>query len=131
MEPDLKHEHDALAENVRHWERLRWVSMTVFLVISGGAFQGYAAWNGNLPPSFRLYLTVLGVAITIIFWVQDERIVTYWKSFKERAQAIETKLGIQVFGVTPKRGLFSSGTAVRVMYLLFLIIWISLFCATI
>jgi len=131
MKPDKKHEHHSIAESIRHWERLRWVSITVFLVISGGAFQGYSTWDGGMPPIFRTFLAGLGLMITFIFWIQDERIVAYWKSFMERAREIEEDLEIKVFGVTPKRGLFSAGTAVRLLYLLFFATWAALLIVTI
>ncbi|MBU0908549.1 MAG: hypothetical protein KKA54_13470 [Proteobacteria bacterium] len=117
-------EFEEISNNVRHWERMRWVSMTVFMAIMAVSFNAYFS-SGTQIGQFNSYLLrITGIAMVAVFWVQDERIVAYWKSTRERAKEVEKELGIKVFSITPHRGLFSSGTAVRILYSIFLILWV-------
>ena len=118
-------EFEELSNNIRHWEKMRWVSMTVFIAIMAVSLNAYFSKDITINNFNSYYLRLLGVAIVFIFWVLDERIVAYWKSFKERAHDIEKEIGIEVFSKTPKRGFFSAGTAVRVLYALFCAFWVA------
>jgi len=126
METKRDREFQELSNNMRHWERMRWVSMAVFIAIMGGSLTGLFTWRQALEPVHYRLIKVLGLFLVVIFWVQDERIVAYWKATKRRAHEIEKEEGIQVFSITPRRGLFSAGTAVRVLYFLFFSVWITL-----
>ena len=119
-------EFEELSANIRHWERMRWVSMTVFIALMGGALTGYVSWRADLETSLYIALRVIGVLLVLIFWVQDERIVAYWAHTRKRALELEEESGIKVFGATPPRGLFSAGSAVRLLYVLFLGLWLTL-----
>ncbi len=122
---DHKHkEFEEISNNVRHWERMRWVSMTVFMAIMAVSLNAYFSWGDKIG-QFNLYaLRIVGIAMVAIFWVHDERIVAYWMFTRDRAKEVETDLGIKVFSITPYRGLFSSGTAVRALYSIFFVLWI-------
>ncbi len=124
--PDAKEtEFAQIANNIRHWERMRWVSMTVFMAIMAVSLNSYFTIQSKIN-QFNSYLLRIGeLLIVLIFWVQDERIVAYWKAFKQRSHQVERDLQIAVFSTTPARGLFSAGTAVRVLYALFFIFWLA------
>ena len=117
-------EFEELANNIRHWERMRWVSMTVFMAIMAISLNAYFSMQEILS-SFNLYIIkIIGIMLVLIFWIQDERIVAYWKAFNIRSHEVEQLLSIAVFTRTPTRGIFSGGTAVRILYLLFFLFWL-------
>lgn len=119
-------EFNQLSENIRHWEKLRWVSMTVFIAMMFGLATALFQWNGHLLPSQQTALKVISLVLVVIFWIQDERIVQYWFAYKIRAHSVEDLLQIKVFSASPVRGVLSAGNAVRSMYIAFFIMWILL-----
>jgi hypothetical protein len=124
MEPNKDREYSELASNIRHWEQMRWVCMTVFVALMFVAAGALFSVDFRLD-HFELRLVQVGALLMVtIFWVQDERIVAYWDSARTRAREVEKELGIEVFSRAPKRGLFSAGTAVRCLYLLFMSFWV-------
>lgn len=113
-----------LGLNIRHWENLRWISMTVFMAIMGGLGAAILGAGGvQIPKSFTTISKYAGLLLTVIFWVQDERIVAYWRNYRERAKTIEASIGYQIFSTSPKRGLVSAGVAVRALYVSFAGAW--------
>jgi hypothetical protein len=123
---DAEKEFIQLSENIRHWERLRWMSMTVFIAIMFGTLTALFNWDEDLSNTHQLFFKIVGFILVVVFWVQDERIVSYWLSFRERAKEVEKENNIKVFTVTPKRGLISAGTAVRILYVTFAVVWLLL-----
>lgn len=127
MEPALSNkqlEFVELANAIRHWERMRWVSMTVFIATTAALINarfGVVGQPISLPATVSNFA---GALITLIFVVQDERIVTYWKSFMARARNVEVVLEIAVFSNTPRRGFLSAGNAVRILYGAFASFWL-------
>lgn len=114
-----------LGLNIRHWENLRWVAMTVFIAIMGGIAAAILGAGGiQIPKHLNIFTKIAGLLFVVIFWIQDERIVAYWRTFRARAIIVESTIGIAVFSSNPKRGVFSAGTAVRILYISFLVAWI-------
>lgn len=126
MTIDAEKEFVQLSENIRHWERLRWMSMTVFIAIMFGALTALFKWDDGLSNTYQLFLKIVSFVLVFVFWVQDERIVAYWLSFRDRAIEVEKDNNIKVFTVTPERGLLSAGTAVRILYATFVVVWLLL-----
>lgn len=116
-------EYQELASNIRHWEQMRWVSMTVFMALMVASIGAMISNDIRLDGLTSQLVRVVGLSIVLIFWVQDERIVAYWVSMRARACEVEKDLGIEVFSRTPKRGLFSAGSAVRALYLILAVFW--------
>jgi hypothetical protein len=118
-------EFEELANNIRHWEQMRWVSMTVFMAIMAVSLGAYLEKKDKIDVFSAYCIRTVCVMIVLIFWVQDERIVKYWSAFRDRARQVEKKLDICVFSASPARGLISAGTAVRILYTIFLLFWIA------
>jgi hypothetical protein len=119
-------EFSQLSENIRHWEKLRWISMTVFIAIMFGGLTALFQYHAVLTIKYQTAIKVIGLIIVFVFWVQDERIVQYWFAYKLRAHEIEEKNNIKVFSVSPERGIFSAAYAVRGLYLTFFVVWLML-----
>ena len=116
-------EFEEIANSVHHWERMRWVSMTIFMAVMAVAITGsFSTGQGSIGiPKVVLYLG--GLLFCIIFWIQDERIVVYWKAFIQLAREFEDEHEICVFSRMPPRPFISSGTAVRTLYFSFTAFW--------
>jgi hypothetical protein len=115
-------EYVEVGENIRHWQNMRFVSMTVFMAIMGALAAGLFQFT-EAPPMGRIALRAAGLLIAICFWIMDERIVTYWKAFVARAQWLDERLGFQQYRRMPARGVITSGNAVRALYLMFVLFW--------
>jgi len=116
-------EFEEIANSVHHWERMRWVSMTIFMAVMAVAITGgFSTGQGSIGiPKIVLYLG--GLLFCFIFWIQDERIVVYWSSFVQLAREFEEKHEICVFSRMPPRPFISAGTAVRALYFAFTAFW--------
>jgi len=83
-------------------------------------------WDANLPILASISVRLMGVISVVVFWIQDERIVKYWQQCSARAKALEKILGFQQYSTTPPRNrVFTSGHAIRFLYITFLIFWLA------
>jgi hypothetical protein len=121
-------EFEEIARSIRHWENMRWATMTVFMAAMGAAIS--TTLLPNKINFSQLMLRLGSLMLAFIFWVQDERIVAYRNAFMERARQFEKENSITVYSVTPPTSLFSGGNAVRVLFLLFSIFWTFHFIAS-
>jgi membrane associated rhomboid family serine protease len=79
-------EYREVGENIRHWQSMRFISMTVFIGIMAGLLAALFQWTGTTPSLGRVFLRIVGVVVVVIaFWIMDERIVWYWQCFLYRA----------------------------------------------
>jgi membrane associated rhomboid family serine protease len=121
---DSKDEYREVGENIRHWQHMRFTAMTVFIAVSAGLLAASFQWKANLTPMTGISVRLMGVLSVIIFWVQDERIVQYWKNFSARAKALEKELKFQQYSTMPPRNrLITSGNAIRLLYIMFFVFW--------
>ena len=67
-------EFSQLADNIRHWERLRWISMTIFIAIMFGGLTVLFKYGGVLSDSYQKIIKAIGLILVSVFWIQDERI---------------------------------------------------------
>jgi len=121
-----KDEYRDVGENIRHWQNMRFTSMTVFIAVMAGLLAALFQWSANLTSVARISVRIAGVLAVLVFWVQDERIVQYWQHFLARARALEKELGFQQYSSTPPRNrILTSGNAIRFLYFMFFVFWIA------
>jgi len=120
----LMGEYQIAAENIRHFQNLRFASMTVSMAIMGGLFAGLFQWTEVLTSFTRSALESAGLVVALVFWIQDERIVVYWKHFIHRAIALEKGLSYEQYSTQPTRRRFTAGNAFRVLYLVLTLFWL-------
>jgi phage shock protein PspC (stress-responsive transcriptional regulator) len=121
-----KDEYREVGENIRHWQSMRFTSMTVFMGVMAGMLAANFQWSKDLTDIVRISVKVLGLLAVVIFWVQDERIVKYWQSYVSRAKVLEEELKFKQYSSTPRRNIiFTSGNAIRLLFLMFSIFWIA------
>jgi hypothetical protein len=122
---DPKEEYLDASENVRHWSNLRFAQLTVFIAVTAGLTATLFQAQTPLSPSIRLVTKLAGLLIVAVFWITEERTMMYWRNFVRRAAVLEQELGFQQYSMRPKEGTVSSANAVRVLFLLLVIFWIS------
>lgn len=123
---EAKDEYRDVGENIRHWQNMRFTSMTVFLAAMVGLLAALFQWSAGLADAARISVSIIGLAVVFVFWVQDERIVRYWQHFLARARALEKELGYQQYSTTPPRNrVLTSGNAIRFFYFMFFLFWVA------
>jgi hypothetical protein len=125
LKGEPKDEYHEVGENIRHWQNMRFTSMTVFMGVMAGLLAANFQWGKNLTDAARISVKLLGLLAVMTFWVQDERIVQYWQSFVARAKVLEKELKFKQYSLTPQRNvILTSGNAIRLLFLMFTIFWI-------
>lgn len=123
---DIKDEYRDIGENIRHWQHMRFTSMTVFMAVSAGLLNALFQWKVSLPMLANISIRVMGIMSVLVFWIQDERILKYWQGYSARAKALEKILKFQQYSTTPPRNrILTSGNAIRLLYITFLVFWIA------
>lgn len=123
---EAKDEYREVGENIRHWQQMRFVAMTVFMAVTAGLLAALFQWKTNLTTVANTSIRVMGMLSVIVFWIQDERIVQYWQHYSNRAKTLEEELSFQQYSTTPRRNkIVTSGNAIRLLYFAFLVFWIS------
>jgi hypothetical protein len=125
MENDQKDEYLDVCENIRHWENMRFAQLTLILAATAGLLSALLQAGASLVPAVRFFLKLIGLGSVVIFWVMDERVVQYWKSYRRRAIELESELGFQQHSKTPPRRVVTSGNAVRLLFALLCGLWTS------
>ncbi len=123
---EIKEEYLDASTNVRHWSNLRFAQLTVYIAVSGGLTAILFNSAFILAEPFRLIIASAGVITTIVFWITEERTMAYWRNFIERAAALEPALGYRQYSTRPPGKLISSANAIRVLFVLLFIFWVSL-----
>ena len=122
---DPKDEYTEVCENIRHWERLRFIQLTVFVAVMGGLLGAIMQIVGALSSVARICVKATGTFTVIVFWVMDERVVQYWKCYRQRAVELEGELGFRQYSTAPPRRAITAGNAVRLLFLVLQAFWIT------
>ena len=122
---DLKAEYLDASENIRHWSNLRFAQLTVFIAITAGLTAALFQAQTTLVMPIRLMIEVAGITVVVVFWITEERTMSYWRNFVQRAAALEEELGFQQYSTRPREGMITSANAVRLLFLLLLLFWIT------
>lgn len=125
MEDYQKDEYLDACENIRHWENMRFAQLTLILAATAGLLSALLQAGASLVPPARLFLKIIGLGSVVIFWVMDERVVQYWKSYRRRAIELESELGFRQHSKAPPRRVVTSGNAVRLLFALLCGLWAS------
>jgi hypothetical protein len=120
-----KEEYLDTSENVRHWSNLRFAQLTVFIAITAGLTATLFQAQTSLSSSIKIIIKIAGLLIVAVFWITEERTMMYWRHFIRRAAALEQELGFQQYSMRPREGIISSANAVRVLFVMLFIFWLS------
>jgi cation transport ATPase len=122
MSEILDKEYNQIAKRISHYENMKLSFLSIFVALMiammflaiGSKVADYTLWPIRIGALF----------IVLLFWLQDLRLVGYWKALRDRSLEIETDLGIRVFSVTPRKHIVSGSALISLLYMLFFIFWL-------
>lgn len=123
---DPLEEYKEAGSNLRHFSSMRFGQLTLFTAITAGLFV--AGFQADPPLEDRVSLAVklLGVVVTAVFWLMEERSTMYFKHFRRRSRTLEQNLGFDLWTNRPSAsGGLNSTNAVRVLYAALGLAWIA------
>ena len=120
-----KDEYLDASNNQRQFQSIRFAQLTVFLAITGVLLNLIFGASASPSPTRAILMKAGGLIITLLFWVQQERTMTYWTHFVRRAAELEEELGFKQYSTRPPSGLFSSFKAMRLFFILLTLFWIA------
>lgn len=101
--------------------------MTVYLAASAGLIQ---VLTKEVPPLIpvQIVLSLIGIALSIIFWIVTERAAKFLHSARNRAMEIEKQLELSLYSSGPSRenSVLTATNATRLLYLSGILGWFSL-----
>lgn len=120
-------EYKDASANMRHYSSLRFAQLTVFMAVVGVLLICVVRLSGASNELARSMLKVFGLAVTVAFWILEERVVLYWDHHRRRAEKLEETL--QFAQYTGRRApLFVRGrAATRLLFGVAVVFWVIAF----
>jgi hypothetical protein len=113
------------SNNQRQFQTLRFAQLSVYLAIMGVLLNIIVKDASTTNQVARWLLQFGGLAVTLLFWIHQERTMAYWNHFVRRAAELEKELGFRQYSTRPPSGLLSSFKAMRVFFFLLALFWAS------
>lgn len=127
-EGNPKDEYLDVSSNIRHWNTLRFAELTIYIALTGGLLSAIIGKSPPLPQAVSAPAKVVGLLVTVLFLVLQERTMLYWYNFVRRAAELEEELGFQQYSTRPRAGLMTGRNAMRLFFLIMILFWaVSLF----
>lgn len=124
---DPEAEYLDASSNQRQFQTIRFAQLTVYLGLTGFLLNLVFGGSEAVSGLARTILQAGGVVVTLLFWVHQERTMTYWNHFVARAAELESELGFEQYTTRPAAGLVSSFKAMRLFFLIVALFWASTF----
>lgn len=120
---NLVDEYKEIGQNLRQYGNMRFAQLTLFLVASGYLFR--IKYEAKLPlTNDQCVCTgVVGIILTLCFWLMEERAADNWFDCNQRAKVIESQIGCAQYTSRRTKKLFSAGNAVRVIFIVSFVFW--------
>ena len=122
-----KDEYLDASNNARQYQTIRFAQLTVYLALIGFLLNFLFSGSSSITFLVRIFLQLGGLISTLLFWIHQERTMTYWNHFVRRAAQLEEELGFKQYSTRPPAGLLSSFKAMRLFFLIFTLFWASSF----
>ena len=120
---NLIEEYKECNSNLRHYSNMRFAELTLFFAINAGLLSVLSDNQSSLDQLIEFLLRVLGILISILFAVMNDRRVALWVSLKERAVEIENQLELEQYQKRPKAKFLSNRNMAKAIYYLFILFW--------
>lgn len=114
-----------VSENMRHYGNMRFAQLTLFIAIT--AAQLSVLFNSDIPkPSLLIchFIEYGGLIVTVVFFIMEERAVSYWDNYRIRGVELEKDLSYQQFTRQPKRKIWTATNAVRILFVFIFLFWV-------
>jgi hypothetical protein len=114
------------SSNARQFNVLRFAELTIFITATGALLAGsFSRAAAPTTPEVGLALKLAGIAVTVVFWILQERTMLYWRHFVARAAELEAELGFRQYSTRPPEGWMGGHRAVRILFVLTAAFWVA------
>lgn len=102
----MMEEYKDLSNNIRTNANLRFAQLTIFVALTSGlvtsytgAITHYSKSTVNISSFPADMYAVIGILITVAFWIMDERTRDYMEVFRKRARDLEQTLEYRQYSI--------------------------------
>jgi hypothetical protein len=120
---DAKVEYIDVSTNLRHWNTLRFAELTIFIAIMGAMMN--IAFGGRVVQPLTTLIKIAGMLVALLFLILQERTMTWWYRFVERAAVLEEILGFQQYRDRPKGHRITGRLSMRLFFYIIILFWIA------
>jgi hypothetical protein len=124
-------EYRELGLNLRHYSNMQYVNLTLALAVQA-AILSTVLRNPPLSETTRVFMSISGVLMAALFYINEHRIRSYWAAYFHRARELDEMLEYFQYVRAPGRSMISSGVAIRTLFALVFLFWaVSIFVPSI
>lgn len=123
MAGDPRDEYLDASSNQRQFQTIRFAQLTVYLAMVGVILNLVLSGSAAVSGIVRTMLQGAGLAVTLLFWIHQERTMAYWNHFVNRAAELEATLGFEQYSTRPPARLISSFHAMRAFFAILTLFW--------
>lgn len=127
MAGDPRDEYLDASSNQRQFQTIRFAQLTVYLAMVGVILNLVLSGSEAVSGLVRAMLQGAGLAVTLLFWIHQERTMTYWNHFVARAAELEATLGFEQYSTRPPARFVSSFNAMRAFFAVLTFFWATSF----
>lgn len=120
---DAKVEYIDVSNNLRHWNSLRFVELTVYMAISGAMLN--VVFGKPTPPPWGvgLLMKASGILVSLLFLILHERTMSWWYQFLQRAAELEEILEFDQYRRRPQGHKLTSRWAISLFFIVMILFW--------
>ncbi len=119
---EAKVEYLDVSSNLRHWNTLRFAELTIFIAVTGALMN--ITFGGKITQPFTTIMKLAGMLVTIFFLILQERTMSWWYRFVERATELEQILGFQQYRTRPHGHKLTGRVAMRLFFYTIILFWV-------
>lgn len=119
----LKFEYEQTGENWRYWGQVRFNQLTLFLSAMGALAAATVVADAPATVTGRVPIAALGVVLSVVFMILEERATFYRRAYVYRAVAIEKRLALWQYQSTKTPGPIKSEHVYRVLFAVIVGMW--------
>ena len=124
MQPDFLEEYKDASANMRHYGRMRFAHLALFMVAMGCLLKTVFPPDLGLSKILVVTLKIAGIILTVVFAVLHHRVVCHFQNYRKRAVELEKNyLGFSQHSSRNENPRVRAATALWVIYLAFLVLW--------
>jgi hypothetical protein len=95
-------EYKDVSTNLRQYASLRFAQLTLFVATNGALFALGLKPLTEVYSGQRNAIRAMGIAVTAVFWILEERSTSHWENYVDRAKDLENALGFQQYQLRPE-----------------------------
>ena len=119
-----KDEYSELCTNLRHYHKMQFAELTVFLGVTAALLK--FVYASDVPQNLILIFKIMGSIVSFLFFIVDTSNMHVWDKFIKRASELEKSMNYKQYSSlleSPKFRIRPAKTAVSVFHLIVLAFW--------